>query len=127
MGTAAYLQVVNKTTAPVNVNVYQIECMYDNGENGSNLQVFNTQVAAGANLPYSPQFIETDAGLGCIVKASAFTMGFGEIGYVTLQCERDLYSPTSNSNPGQISADIAAGENAYNITVYLLPQGGGDA
>lgn len=121
MGTAASLQVVNKTSATVDVSVFNIQCMYDNGEYGSNLQVFNSQVGAGESLPSSPQFIETDAGLGCVVAASAFSMAFEGIGEIILQCERDVYSPAENFNPAQINIDIVAGDHAFTITVSLLP------
>ena len=80
MGTGAYMSITNKRSEAVTVAVSGIQCMYDGGTNGSNLNPFkNATIQAGQSLPAGkPQYIESDnSGFTCAVgEISTFSLTF---------------------------------------------------
>lgn len=76
MGYGAFMTVVNNRQQPVRIFVTDVQCMYDDGHEGSNLSLFNNvQVGAGSSLPGNGrQYIEAKASGGCFFDDSKFTL-----------------------------------------------------
>lgn len=76
MGYGAFMNVVNNRSAPIRLFVTDVTCMYDNGESGSNLSLFdNTTVAATSELPGGHgEYIEVKASGSCFFESSTFTL-----------------------------------------------------
>jgi hypothetical protein len=76
MGYGAFLQVVNNRAGQVLTFITDVDCMYDNGDEGSNLSLFNdAKIEAGASLPGgSGQYIEAKASGSCFFNPSTFTV-----------------------------------------------------
>lgn len=76
MGYGAFLQVVNNRAGQVLTFITDVDCMYDNGDEGSNLSLFNdAEIEAGASLPAgSGQYIEAKASGSCFFNDSTFTI-----------------------------------------------------
>ena len=77
MGYGALMKVVNNRATPIQTFVTGIVCMYDNGDQGSNLSLFNNVVIAGStSLPASGegQYIEEIGSGGCALQESTFSV-----------------------------------------------------
>lgn len=76
MGYGAFMNVVNNRSKSIHLFVTDVACMFDNGEQGSNLSLFNnTKVPGGSSLPAAgTQYIEADATGGCFFNDSTFTV-----------------------------------------------------
>jgi hypothetical protein len=81
MGYGAYMNVTNNNAADVRLYVHSIVCMYNNGEEGSNLNYFNgLEVVSGQTEPGGQgQYIEAIASEQCITQTSTFTLDVNEI------------------------------------------------
>lgn len=86
MGYGAFLQVVNNRGGQVLVFVTDVDCMYDNGDEGSNLSLFNdAKIEAGAKLPAgSGQYIEAKGSGSCFFTTSTFTLKVEDAGTSTI-------------------------------------------
>jgi hypothetical protein len=81
MGYGAYMNVTNNNAADVRLYVHGIVCMYNNGDEGSNLSYFNgLEVVSGQTEPGGKgQYIEAIASGQCIAEMSTFTLDVNEI------------------------------------------------
>jgi hypothetical protein len=77
MGYGAFMTVVNNRAGQVLTFVTDVDCMYDNGDEGSNLSLFNdAKIEAGGSLPGggNGQYIEAKASGSCFFNPSTFTL-----------------------------------------------------
>jgi hypothetical protein len=77
MGAGAYMTLQNLTEDQIKTYVHDVVCMYQNGQEGSELQEFNGQlVQPDSNWPDSGQgvYIEADASGTCALQASQFQL-----------------------------------------------------
>jgi len=76
MGYGAFMNVVNNRSEPILLFITDVECMYDNGDEGSNLSLFNNAKVAGTSSlpPSGTQYIEAKASGSCAFNDSAFTV-----------------------------------------------------
>jgi len=78
MGYGGYMKIVNNSSKTVTTNISKQDCMYDNGDEGSNLSFFNnltinsfdTQPSGGGK----GQYIEAKASGSCFFDNSTFTL-----------------------------------------------------
>ncbi len=126
MGLGAFMRIVNASGGEITITVGDMNCMYDDGSQGSNLQVFNgvtvepfSQVPAGGK-----QYIETVGSGSCAFEDSYFYLNFSDPpgGYVKIIEEGGVYS--GRADPPQsfaltITPPSSEGEQA-NITIVML-------
>jgi hypothetical protein len=76
MGYGAFMNVINNRSEPILLFITDVACMYDNGDQGSNLSLFNNaKVATTSSLPPGgTQYIEAKASGGCAFSDSTFTV-----------------------------------------------------
>jgi hypothetical protein len=81
MGYGAYVNVTNNNAADVRLYVHSIVCMYNGGDEGSNLNYFNgLEVVSGQTEPGGQgQYIEAIASEQCFTQTSTFTLDVNEI------------------------------------------------
>lgn len=74
MGYGAFFKVQNNRSRPLRLFVTDVNCMYDNGDQGSNLSLFNNATVPGSGaLPSDgTQYIEVNASGGCFFQTSTF-------------------------------------------------------
>ena len=108
MGTGADVTIYNQTSSPFTVTLSHVKCMYKKGEHGSELQNFNDlSISSYSSSPST--YVEAKASGGCAFDQSAFTLGYLN-GAIAMNLGDGLYDTkvTSNSNPGQCQAILAA-------------------
>jgi hypothetical protein len=109
MGTGATMTVSNQTNAIFTTTLSNLNCMYENGDDGSALQVFQ-----GLGVPaYSTspsQYIEADGSFpSCSFSQSSFQINYlnGSLG-INLGTAPDFNTAvTSNTNPALLQAVLA--------------------
>lgn len=107
MGYGAFLKVVNNRSTPIQGFVTGVECMYDHGEQGSNLSLFNNAVIPGSSsLPASEagQYIEETGSGECAFLVSTFSLKIEDatnhaiIGQIDFREDSDNYEVSNNDN-----------------------------
>jgi hypothetical protein len=127
MGYGAYVNVVNNRGQALRLYVTNVECMYDNGAEGSNLSLFNNAVvASGGALPASgTQYIEVKASGSCAFSDSTFNLKItddadkaiiGEADFVESGNNWDL---DKNTNEDVINVMINNSGDQASITVTI--------
>ena len=119
MGAGAYLNIVNNRSEPVTSLVGDMNCMFDGGDEGSNLQAFaNATIAAGEAFPGGPgQYIEAKGSGGCALESSNFYIGFAEGGGFGCTEEERSWS-AGDSSPG-VDLEVNPGGDQATILVTL--------
>jgi hypothetical protein len=82
MGFGAYMKVTNNNPADVRLYIHGIVCMYNGGEEGSDLNYFNgLEVVSGETQPPEGEgeYIEAIASGQCVAEMSTFTIDVNEI------------------------------------------------
>ncbi|SFC24867.1 hypothetical protein SAMN05421780_10413 [Flexibacter flexilis DSM 6793] len=77
MGYGAYMSIQNDQANPIKTYVIDVNCMYDQGEDGSNLSLFNdVEIKTATSLPSSGngQYIEAKGSGSCFFSNSAFSI-----------------------------------------------------
>jgi hypothetical protein len=78
MGQGAYMTVENQKKTAIKLFINNVNCMYDNGQQGSNLQTFNSvTVEAESSLPakgQQGQYIEDVDSGACAFETATFTL-----------------------------------------------------
>ena len=76
MGYGAYMVVKNNSSADLTTYITQSNCVYDEGQDGSNLSLFNdASIPAHTQLPTSgSQYIEAKNSGSCFFESSSFTI-----------------------------------------------------
>ncbi|HTZ45078.1 MAG TPA: hypothetical protein VMB79_14560 [Jatrophihabitans sp.] len=127
MGYGAYLNVQNNRSEALRLFVTNVNCMYDNGDEGSNLSLFNNAVVQpNSALPASGgQYIEVKASGSCAFETSTFNLKItddtnnaiiGEADFVESSNNWDL---GSNTNPDVINVMINNSGDQARITVTV--------
>jgi hypothetical protein len=114
MGYGAYFNVTNNRPEAIRLFVSDVNCMYDNGAEGSNLSLFNNAVVAGQTaLPASGgQYIEVKASGSCALEYSTFQLKVTDdsngaiIGEADFKEGSNSWSLADNSNPDIINVMI---------------------
>ncbi len=106
MGYGAYMVVKNDTSRPVRTLVTDVNCIFDNGEERSNISIFNDAIIAGnSSLPASgSQYIEAKNSGTCFFEASTFKLKImNEDG--TMLSVIDFWDRTAHWNYTQDTSD----------------------
>ena len=76
MGYGANMTVTNRSTSIVTTGVSSQTCMYDNGDDGSNVSFFNNiAILPNSSAPSGgSQYIEAKSSGSCAFEASSFTL-----------------------------------------------------
>lgn len=76
MGFGAYMNVANQRPAPITTYVTGVQCMYDGGDQGSELSLFNSAtIQANSTLPGGQgQYIEAKNSGSCFFDSSTFSL-----------------------------------------------------
>jgi hypothetical protein len=114
MGYGAFMKVVNNRSDVVQTFVTDVNCMYDGGEDGSDLSLFNNaKIDAGSSVPDAQQgqYIEAKNSGGCFFESSTFTLKVEDgtnhvvIGQVVFEDSSENWNFTS-SNPDVIDVYV---------------------
>jgi hypothetical protein len=126
MGFGAYMTINNTTAAAVTTLINNVKCMYDNGQEGSNLSLFNNAtIAARTQLPAGKgQYIEVKASGGCAFESSHFTVQLKSGGAVEISESSNNYH--GKSVPG-IGVNINNSGKQALITLTLYSPGSAEA
>ena len=127
MGYGAYFNVQNNRSNPLRLFVTNVNCMYDNGDDGSNLSLFNNAVvAANAALPSSGgQYIEVKASGSCAFEASTFNLRVTDDSNGAIIGEADFNESSNNwylgdnTNPDIINVMINNSGDQAKMTVTV--------
>jgi uncharacterized protein YjbI with pentapeptide repeats len=126
MGKGANMKIVNSRSDAVSVAVSGVQCMYDNGEQGSNLSRFNATIPAnGATLPSgNPQYIEVNASGSCWFDESYFTLTFKDstanvIGTVQIGENDNSYYTKNSPDASKFNVTVYSGDQ-YSININVL-------
>lgn len=124
MGYGAYMRIFNDSSKTVTTNITNQNCMYDNGEEGSNLSLFNNlSLASGAKEPADGgQYIEAKNSGSCFFESSAFTLAISNLNpaadnlnFVDSGENWTCYGQTSNVN---VSINNSGDQGWIVITLY---------
>ena len=127
MGYGAYFNVQNNRSNPLRTFVTNVNCMYDNGSDGSNLSLFNNAVvAASSALPSSGgQYIEVKASGSCAFESSTFNLKITDEATGAIIGEADFTESSSNwslgtnTNPDIINVMINNSGDQAQMTVTV--------
>lgn len=128
MGYGARMTVRNKSGGEVETRVRDVECMFDRGDEGSNVSLWDeVKIPNGASLPANgAQYIEARAGGDCLFSPSQFTLVFDGVGSVTLKDVSKNWFVEKNSNEEQIFVNITNHaeklDGKAEIRVVVVPQ-----
>ncbi|MGJ7908172.1 hypothetical protein ACOQFL_17035 [Actinopolyspora sp. H202] len=119
-GSKMYVQNLSET-AKVAV-VEKVQCMYDDGEQGSNLSLFNGRYQPGDRIPnQGGQYIEQKNSGSCFFESSYFTLRVIGVGSVDFKGTNSGWSVENNSNPDKLSVSISdTGQGWEYIGVKML-------
>jgi hypothetical protein len=72
MGKGLFLSIHNDTTGPIDVSYSNFNCVYQNGDSGSDFRPIQGSLAPGNS--FGRQYLEAKASGGCAFETSTFTM-----------------------------------------------------
>jgi hypothetical protein len=103
MGYGAFMNVQNNRSNDLRLFVTNVNCMYDNGAEGSNLSLFNNAVVPTKSaLPTSGgQYIEVKASGSCAFQASTFNLKVTDNANNAIIGEADFVESSNNWNLGK--------------------------
>jgi hypothetical protein len=108
------MKVINSTQSSAATTISNVSCMYENGEQGSNLQQFNATIGAGQTL--GPIYIESIGSGGCYFEYSYFNLNWNN-NAVTINAADSDY--TSNQAPGiAVAIDNSGKQSNVVVTLY---------
>jgi hypothetical protein len=124
MGYGAQMSVTSNRTEALRTFITDVNCMYDNGDEGSDLSVFNNAVI-NSKSTLGPQYIEAKGSGSCFFESSNFSLQVTEdsdgsiIGIVVFQDSDENWAVASNENPGVVNAYVnnSAGQAEINVVV----------
>jgi hypothetical protein len=124
MGYGAFLSVVNNRTASVRLFITDVKCMYDRGDQGSNLSLFDDGlVPANSSLPTNgSEYIEAKSSGSCFFDPSQFTVKVEDadtktiIGHVAFT---DSASNWSYSNDNEDVIDVYCNNSGDQARIRL--------
>jgi hypothetical protein len=127
MGYGAFMHVTNNRANQIQLFITDVTCVYDNGDQGSDLSLFNNAtVPAASQLPSSGnQYIEARNSGDCFLAPSYFTLKVEDksndaiIGSVVFEETSDNWDVSSNSNTDVIDVDIDNSGDQARIAVTV--------
>jgi hypothetical protein len=122
MGYGAYMSIVNQSANPVTVFVGTQTCMYDNGDDGSELSLFNNvTVPAGEQFPVNGSgiYIEAKSSGECGLQPSKFGLSFSVGAAFTFTESDSNWSTIDHSN--LVSVEINNEQAHATIEIAILP------
>ncbi|QGN31675.1 hypothetical protein [Microlunatus sp. Gsoil 973] len=127
MGYGAFFNVQNNRSQSLRLFVTDVQCMYDNGDQGSNLSLFNNAVVSGKSaLPASgTQYIEVKASGGCFFQTSTFHLKVTDdangaiIGEADFLEDDNNWNLDKNTNPDVINVMINNSGDQARMTVTV--------
>lgn len=121
MGFGARMVVVNNDTKSHKLTISNINCMYDNGDEGSNLQVWNNvTIAPFTSIPtIGTQYIEVKASGSCAFQTSTFTVNIDNLISFTISEKNNQYYTNSHLNSVDVSIDNGGNGKQAIITVVI--------
>lgn len=119
MGFGAYMVVANQDDRDHQLTVNNINCMYDNGDEGSNLQVWNNvTIKAGSNIPATgKQYIEVKASGSCAFETSSFTLNIDDITSVTILEKNNQYYCNGQFQSVSVNIDNSGSQAQISIII----------
>ena len=129
MGYGAYMNITNDRTAAVTTYVVSVQCVYQNGQNGSHLEQFNDRsIAAGATYPGGRgTYIEANCSGTCFFQSGDFTLKICDgansaiIGNVSFHDMTANWELSDNTNTDVLNVDIDNSGDQAVITVTVAP------
>jgi hypothetical protein len=128
MGFGAYMTLNNITDKQIKTYVHDVVCMYQDGNEGSQLQEFNGQIVDPDSSWPSGQgvYIEADGGGSCALQPSSFVLkvvyledGETYIGDLTFTERNNWYSSQSTA-PDSLYASITNGNAQAGMGVVVM-------
>lgn len=127
MGYGAYFAVQNNRGQALRLFVTNVNCMYDNGDEGSNLSLFNNAVVpVSGTLPSTgTQYIEVNASGACFFEASTFNLKVTNNDTGAIIGEADFVESDNawrlgdNTNPDVINVMINNSGDQAHMTVAV--------
>jgi len=114
MGYGCYMEITNNRTTAVTTYVNSVQCMYQDGQEGSNLQYFNNlTVQPKTTYPSSGQgvYIEAKNSGTCLFQSADFTIKVCDsnnaiIGNLSFSDSTASWKLADNTNPDQMNVNI---------------------
>lgn len=110
MGYGAFMKVLNTRGSDIQSFVINVNCMYDNGDEGSNLSLFdNAKVPGGETLPDDSghgQYIEAKGSGGCWGTDSTFSVKIEDAGTAAIIGQVDFTDSSHNWNYSTTNPDV---------------------
>ncbi|MDB4948815.1 MAG: hypothetical protein JWM27_1464 [Gemmatimonadetes bacterium] len=121
MGYGAYMTINNTTASPVTTLVNNVTCMFDNGQEGSNLSLFNNAtIPVGQRLPAGKgQYIEAKASGSCALDTSYFTVQLTSGASVKFSEHSNNYHGKSVPGMG-VNINNSGKQAVITLTLYTL-------
>jgi hypothetical protein len=127
MGYGAYMTVINNRTEAIHLYITDVQCMYDDGHDGSELSLFNDAVLQpNTKLPNNDkgQYIEAKASGTCFFDNSQFTVKIEDdsnsaiIGHVAFDDNSEDWKYTNdNEDVIDVYVNNSGDQAIINITV----------
>ena len=113
MGYGAYMNIVNTTDQPVTTTVGDMNCMYDDGDEGSNIQAWaNVTIPPKGESPGGQgQYVEAKGSGSCAFESSWFEILVAGLGGFTISGGAHEYDG-STDQPQHFTFAIAPGDQA---------------
>lgn len=108
-GVSAVMSVHNASYSAKYLNINNVRCLYDDGEQGSNLSIFEGWYDVNETFPESGpgQYIEKKRSGKCAKRSASFNVNFAEVGWVKIKSSKDEgFHVVKNTNKKHIDVDI---------------------
>ncbi|MDP9641235.1 hypothetical protein J2S53_001180 [Actinopolyspora lacussalsi] len=108
-GVTALMSVHNESYSAKYLNINNVKCLYDDGEQGSNVSIFEGWYGVNERFPESGpgQYIEKKLSGKCAKSSASFKVNFAKVGWVKIKTsETKGYHVVKNTNKKRIDVDI---------------------
>ncbi|VWB06671.1 hypothetical protein [Burkholderia lata] len=127
MGYGAFMSVTNNRSTAVKTFVTDVNCMYENGGDGSHLEYFdNLLIGANSHYPDSGRvYIEAKNSGSCFFESAKFRLKVTDnsngaiIGTVSFSDSDANWNVASNTNPDVLNVNIDNSGHQATITVTV--------
>ncbi|MFP3615002.1 hypothetical protein ACOCG7_09465 [Paraburkholderia sp. DD10] len=127
MGYGAFMSVTNNRSTAIKTFVTDVNCMYENGGDGSHLEYFdNLLIGADSRYPGSGRiYIEAKNSGSCFFESANFKLKVTDdangviIGTVSFADSSANWTVASNTNPDVINVNIDNSGSQATITVTV--------
>ncbi|MGJ7906745.1 hypothetical protein ACOQFL_09715 [Actinopolyspora sp. H202] len=108
-GVTALMSIHNESYSAKHVEINNVKCLYDDGEQGSNISVFEGWYGVNERYPESGpgQYIEKKERGKCAKRSASFKVNFAKVGWVKIKSSHTKgYHVVKNTNKKHIDVDI---------------------